>query len=419
MKGGEKVAQNNHHDDLNQDFVDISSSSEVNRVYHPSAAARGARDARKPTGKAKKRTKLTLRIVALVLSIVFLIAGSVVIYAFYFVMPKYKALSNDPKWDVKPTSASDGGSATISEANDNIDYQITQDSSTLLQHDKVLNILLFGQDYSGSSEDHGRSDTMILLSIDNLHKKIKLCSFQRDTYVYIPGYGDDKINAAFSLGGEGLAIKTLEMNFGIKVDKYATVDFDSFRKIIKVLGGIDMELNLEEIEYINAQIDVNNQLGKTSFIEYDPTKELQTIHLDGYQALWYARDRGEENLGGNPQYSFSGDDWDRTERQRKLIETIIKYLRTKASLGELISIVNDVGPMITTNLKKDHILFLARHMMTYIGYDMVQLSLPTDGAWRYDSSPDGQSIIFIDDWNKVKRDMASFIYEDAVVTKKQ
>ena len=400
LKGGEYMAEFKNPKD---GFVDISSSTEVNKVYRPNAAQQE---------RKRKRGKIsfTVRIVSLVLSIIFLIAGAVVIYI-HSRMPKYKALDNVVINDPKATSdESDANSGALD-----------ADNQKLLEHDEVLNILLFGQDYSGSKDSYGRSDTMILMSIDNINKKIKLTSFQRDTYVYIPGYGDDKINAAFSLGGEALAIKTLEANFGIKVDKYATVDFDSFRKIIRILGGIDIELNLEEIEYINAQIDVNHQQerGLTDFLEYDHDKELQVVHLDGYQALWYARDRGEERLGGNPNYSFSGDDWDRTHRQRNLIETIIKYLRTKASLADLIGIVNDVGPLITTNLKKDQIIFLAQNIMTYINYDMQQLTLPSEGNWRYGHTGDGQSVIVIVDWPQVKYDMAKFIYESAVVAPTQ
>ena len=383
-------------------FVDISSSSDVDKVYNGPKSGKGRSNKRKKAG-------LTVRVICLVLSIIFLAGGILVLYA-HSRMPKYKALT-DPVVVTDPKASADESDTNKDAVNDN---------QKLIEHDEVLNILLFGQDYSGSKDDYGRSDTMILMSLDNINKKIKLTSFQRDTYVYIPGYGDDKINAAFSLGGEGLAIRTIEANFGIKVDKYATVDFDSFRKIIKILGGIDIELNIQEIKYINAQIDVNHQQerGLTEFLEYDPDKEMQVVHLDGYQALWYARDRGEENLGGNPEYSFDGDDWDRTHRQRNLIETIIKYLRTKASLAELIGIVNDVGPLVTTNLKKDQILFLATNIMTYIGYDMEQITLPSEGNWRYGHTNDGQSVIVITDWNQVKYDMASFIYEKAVVTSK-
>ena len=140
------------------------------------------------------------------------------------------------------------------------------------------------------------------------------------------------------------------------------------------------------------------------------------VHLDGFQALWYARDRGEESLGGNPEYSFSGDDWDRTSRQRNLIETIIKNLRENASLTELVAIANRIGPLVTTNLKKGDITFLVSNMLTYINYDMEEMSLPTLGRWQYGTTSDGQSVIAITDWDGVRSDVAKFIFEDSVST---
>ena len=378
------------------DFVDISSSSEVNKLY--------GKDAVSHSEPKPKKKGFVFRLITLILSIIMLLGGSGIVY-YYTVLDKmnYKEVTVQ-----QPATTSTGETTTVT---------VVSNGTSLLSSDDVLNILLFGQDAHGNGKnDYGRSDTTILMSIDNIHKKIKLTSFQRDTYVTIPGFGDDKINAAFSLGGEGLSINTIEANFGIKVDKYATVDFSSFRKIITAIGGIDIELNLEEIEYINAQIDVNNQLGKTSLLEYDPSKETQVMHLDGYQALWYARDRGEESLGGNPEYSFSGDDWDRTARQRKLIQTIISYMRTQASITDLVNIVNEIGPMITTNLKKEDITFLVSNAMTYLKYDMDQISLPTEGSWRYGVTNDGQSVIVIDDWDKARYDLASFVYESGVVS---
>jgi len=386
-------------------FVDISSSSDVEKVYHNSTRGSGPSKRTDKNGLKKRRKKLnlTIRIVTLVLSILLLLGGSLCLFIYYYLDangPRYKALPATKKNNTTETTVSISG------------------QTALLEDDDVLNILLFGQDAKGSADDYGRSDTTILLSIDNIHKKIKLTSFQRDTYVSIPGYGDDKINAAFTLGGEGLSIDTIEANFGVKVDKYATVDFKSFRKVIEAIGGIDMELNLEEIEYINAQIDVNHQKenGKTDFLEYDKTKELQTLHLNGYQALWYARDRGADSLGGISDYSFSGDDWDRTQRQRKLIETVIKHLKTKSSLSEMVAVVNEIGPYITTNLKKDHILYLASHALEYVKYDMEEMSIPTQGSWSYGHTSDGQSVIVINDWDKVRYDLAKFIYDEKVQT---
>ena len=410
------------------DFVDISSSSDVERVYHPDAAKR----------KKSVKTSLVLRICSMVMAVLFLITGGIALYYFYFVKPHYDNQnitrtnfmidygSTSPD-EAKATSdegkSSDG---TKSVPADNPSVSRKTGDNVLLQHEMVLNVMLFGRDSRDPKNTHGLSDTMILLSIDNLHKKIKLTSFQRDTYVCIPGNASegrsdmfDKLNVAYSVGGERLAIRTIEANFGIRVDKYATVDFDAFRKIVKALGGIDIELTLEEIRYINAQIDVNNQIGKTEFLNYDPNKEKQVMHLDGYQALWYARDRGEENLGGNPEYSFDGDDWDRTARQRNFIQTIINYLRTKASFSELLQVVNAVGPLITTNLKTSEIMFLASNMMTYLGYEMKQMAVPSDGTWSYAHTSDGQSVIVIDDWSKARYVYANFVYEDLITTSKQ
>ena len=381
------------------DFVDISSSAEREKVYHSSASS-----TQRSAPVKKRRSGLGGRVAVLILSILFLFAGSGMVL--YYEMLDTLNFENLPD---QPATNAQGETTTVS---------VESDGTSLLSSENVLNILLFGQDNRQGENDNGRSDTTILCSIDTLHEKIKLTSFQRDTYVSIPGYGDDKINAAYSWGGVALSIQTIEANFGIKVDKYAVVDFKSFRSVIDGMGGIDIDLKLEEIKYINAQIDVNNQTDRTSFLDYDPNKEVQTVHLDGYQALWYARDRGEENLGGNPEYSFNGDDWDRTSRQRNLIETVVKSLREEASLTDLVGMVNTVGPMITTNLKKSDITFLVSNMMTYINYDIEQMSLPTEGNWEYGRTSNGQSVIVITNWDQVRQDLANFIYEDAVsVTK--
>lgn len=378
-----------------QDFVDISSSSDVKKIY-------GKND---PHAPRKSKKGVVLRVVVLLLSLVLLLGGTGLVY-YYSLLDSmhFKELDNLPQ-------------PTVSNTMESTSVSVTPGGATPLSSDNVLNILLFGQDTAASAEDYGRSDTTILLSIDNVNKKLKLTSFQRDTYVNIPGLGDDKINAAFTFGGEKLSISTIESNFGIKVDKYATVDFSSFREVIEALGGVDIELSLEEIKYINAQIDVNHQTDRTSFLKYDETKEKQMMHLDGYQALWYARDRGEENLGGNPEYSFSGDDWDRTSRQRNLIQTIVKNLRENTSLTDLVGIANKIGPLITTNLKKGDITFLVSNLMTYMNYDMEEMSLPTLGNWRYGRTDDGQSVIVIDNWDAVRKDLAEFIFEDSVVSK--
>lgn len=372
-----------------QDYVDISSYSQVNKVY-----------------KKKHVKGKAARIVVLVLSIIMLLGGTGFIYY-------YEVLDSLNFKEVEPTVATTNTNETITSLD-------TNGETSLLSSDKVLNILLFGQDEKESEEEkYGRSDTTILLSIDNIHKKLKLTSFQRDTYVTIPGYGQDKLNAAFYAGGVQKSIETIEANYGVKVDKYAIVDFDSFREVISVMGGVDIDLTLEEIKYINAQIDVNGDYTDvTDFLDYDPTKELQTMHLDGYQALWYARDRGADALGDIAEYSFTGDDWDRTTRQRNLIRTLFEQVKEKASLTDLVQMVNKVGPLVTTNLKKSDITFLVSNMSTYLDYEMVELSVPTEGNWKYAMTDNGQSIIYVYNWDQVRYDLAYFIYEDQVSTTK-
>lgn len=178
--------------------------------------------------------------------------------------------------------------------------ELDLNSGELLNDPMILNIMLFGEDSRKAGEEHGRSDTMIMLSIDNRHKKLKLTSFMRDTYVTIPGnnsvgepYGENKLNAAYTLGGPQLTIKTIESNFGINIDRYAVVDFKSFRNIIDILGGVDIELTSEEIDYINWQSYINNQVDTRNELADEPG----VVHLNGRQALWYARNRGDEEAG--------------------------------------------------------------------------------------------------------------------------
>ena len=123
----------------------------------------------------------------------------------------------------------------------------------------IENILIFGAD-NHAQDEYGRSESIILLSIDKQHHLQKQTSFLRDLYVTIPGYGEDRLNAAFSYGGAKLATETIEYNFGIKIDSYAVVDFESFTAIIDAMGGIDLPLTAEEIDYINWQCWRNKQV---------------------------------------------------------------------------------------------------------------------------------------------------------------
>lgn len=355
-------------------LVDISSNTQVLNLY-------------------KKRGRIK-RIVCIVFSVIFLLSGSGFVY-YYSVLNSmnYVDISND----------NDNTDSTLPSSSDVFGNGTS--SSDLLQNSKVLNVMLFGED-NNQGEKYGRTDTMIMLSIDNIHKKIKLTSFQRDTYVYIPGNGYDKINASYTLGGAKLSIQTIEANFGIKIDRYAVVDFESFIKIIDTLGGIDMEVTQDEIDYINYQMYKNDQTDTATTITDAPGN----VHLNGQEALWYARDRGLTKGEDDNEIGIDGDDWDRTSRQRKLLETLFDSMKS-ADLGQIVSIVSSIGPLITTNLKKDEITALVSNALTYLKYDVEQYYVPEEGLWYYDDDTPSGSVIRIADMEKQRLAFAKFIYE--------
>ncbi len=364
----------------NRHLVDISSNTQVFKLYNKKGR--------------------TVRILCLIFSILFMLGGGAMVY--------YYALLNSLNFvDISGNNDTpDSTSTTLAAEFSGDGTQLTIGDGQLLQDSKVLNVMLFGEDNSGDDK-YGRTDTMIMMSIDNWHKKLKLTSFQRDTYVYIPGYGENKINAAYTYGGPKLTIETIEANFGIKIDRYAVVDFDSFIDIIDTLGGIDMEVTQDEIDYINYQMYKNEQVDEYTTIKDAPGM----VHLNGQEALWYARDRGLSKGEDNNEIGIDGDDWDRTSRQRKLLEKMFNDLKG-ADLAKIVSIVSTVGPMVTTNLKKAEITALVSHAPTYLSYTVEQSYVPTEGLWYYENDTPVGSVIAIADMNAQRLEFAKFIYED-------
>lgn len=371
--------------------VDISSNTQVIKLYNKKGRA--------------------LRIISLILAIVMLFAGGGLVY-YYSVLNSmtFEDFTNQGNKPSSQDTTLPNGDASLSSGS-----QLTLSDGQLLQDSKVLNVMLFGED-NNQGEEFGRTDTMIMMSIDNRHKKLKLTSFQRDSYVYIPGYGYNKINASYTFGGPKLTIETIQANFGIKIDRYAVVNFESFINIINTLGGIDMEVTQDEIEYINYQMYKNGQADEWSTIK-DPAG---IVHLNGQEALWYARNRGLIKGEDDNEIGLPGDDWDRTSRQRKLLEKLFSDFKD-ADLGQIISIVSSIGPMITTNLKKNEITALVTNSLTYLKYDVEQYYVPTEGLWAYNSPEDESwaiagSCIIIADMQAQRLALAKFIYEDALQT---
>ena len=248
----------------------------------------------------------------------------------------------------------------------------------------VKNILLIGSDTR--NEEAGRSDTMILISINSKTDKIVQTSFMRDILVSIPGYGYAKLNAAYAYGGAKLVMKTIEQNFKIKVEKYMHIDFLSFVGIIDAVGGLELTVNDDEALAMNDPMnEVNDILGRAH--DTGNLSSGGTYHMDGVQSLAYARIR------------YAGDgDFDRTERQREVVEKIIEKFKD-LSIFKMNKALETILPEITTNMSKTEIYFLCLRLPFIMGYDMTQFRVPYGeqgtGFWNY-GDYNGESILDID-----------------------
>lgn len=280
----------------------------------------------------------------------------------------------------------------------------------LLQDPMVLNVALFGVDKRDDSEGRCRSDTTLLLTLDNRNKKLKLTSIMRDVWVEIPGYKSNRINTAISLGGEKLAVQTIQKAFGIKVDRYCTVDFESFKEIIDIIGGVDIDMTKEEAHHANRlAVELNAllvQMKKTPY-EIKSIEEYTGVHhLDGVQALHYSRSRKVKTAEG------VSDDYARTLRQRKVISAAIGKLKT-SNLPQILKIVEKAGPYISTNLKRDEIVTLGKNSLKYMNYAIEEYRIPEDSNVKNENI-NGAAVLTIPDMKKARYNLAKFLYEDSI-----
>lgn len=225
-----------------------------------------------------------------------------------------------------------------------------------LHSKNVINVLLCGVDTEEGSD--GRTDAMILVSLNKKTKVISLVSFMRDSYTYMDINGQSrwyKINSAYNWGGPATLVQTIENNYKIEIDNYITVDFDTFPKLIDALGGIEVDVEEYEAKYIR----------RTSSHKKFPYGE--GVKLNGQQALIYSRIR----------HSDADGDLSRTRRQRKLVTALIGKAG-KASAGQLNNMMNQVLPYVQTNYRRSQILSLATQalLQDWMKYEMQQISCP-------------------------------------------
>ena len=219
-----------------------------------------------------------------------------------------------------------------------------------LTDDDLLNILLVGQDRR-PGQGRQRSDSMILCSVNAKTKKVSMISFLRDLYVQIPGYTDNRLNAAYVFGGFPLLKSSLHTNFGVTVDGCFEVDFNGFIALIDQIGGIDMSLTAAEA----------NRIGRG-------TSEGMN-HLNGEAALAYARIRKIDS------------DFQRTNRQRKVLMACFEKVKN-CSLKEILSLLNQALPYLTTDMTDAQIMSMVTKLFPLAtSADINTYYIPPDGTY--------------------------------------
>lgn len=247
--------------------------------------------------------------------------------------------------------------------------EIASVSDLPMQEDGVVNILLIGNDSRQNGED-GRSDAMILLSVSSKTKTIYMTSLLRDMYVEIPGHENNRLNAAYSFGGPKLLMETVEKNFDIPVNRYMLVNFEAFANLVDAVDGVELDLTSEEVEYVNGYlVEYNMLLDRPQGTDNLDTSVSGLIHLNGPQALAYCRNR------------YLGTDFGRTERQRKVLQAVIRKL-PKALLTNGGELIDGLLPNLTTNLTKNECFRLSLMAGKLLTYEIIPSSIPQPDTYK-------------------------------------
>lgn len=277
--------------------------------------------------KKKKRKKRRVIFLILELLILLIAAGAFFVYS---KLAKMQTVSI-PKSDIV------------------VNEEIPEEEQDVLE--TYTNIALFGVDSrEGNMETNAHSDTIIIASINNKTKEIKLASVYRDTYLDNTNGEYRKSTEAYYFGGAERAINLLNKNLDLDIDKFVTVDFNVVADVVDIIGGVDIDVTEEEVQYINGyQVEGSTVTGKEIVEISGPG--LQT--LNGLQALSYCRIR----------YT-SGNDMKRTERQRTVLSKIFEKA-TSMNLATLNELIDTVFPDIYTNLSLLDMLNLAKSITSY------------------------------------------------------
>lgn len=247
----------------------------------------------------------------------------------------------------------------------------------IMDSEDVINILLLGIE-NIFGETYGRSDAIMLASLNKKTGEIGLVSFLRDTYVKIPGRGSDRLNAAYSKGGAKLIMETIEENFRVDIDSYVIINFEGFEALIDELGGIKISLTPAESEYLNTTRYISNPE------ERNTVAGVQT--MSGSQVLGYCRVRKVPTANGL-QY-----DYGRTYRQRTVLKAVFDKYKEK-NLVELYTVMKKCFSYVTAPASLEGIAAeCLQIVMEHRTLEFETLQIPAKGYFK-DATIGGQEVL--------------------------
>ncbi len=293
---------------------------------------------------------------------------------------------------------------------DKVDTKDRAPSATAMDESYVRNILVIGTDSRDLSEECGRSDSMILLSMNSKSNTFTITSFLRDAYVEIPGNGWDRLNAAYSYGGAELLMDTIESNFQVSVDDYVLFTFAACSDLIQAAGGVDLDLSDEEVEWVNGilSVELNELLGDDAnddLLEFGKG----SYHLDGKQALAYSRIRKVPTVVDGIPYA---DDFGRAQRQRVVMTQVMQnVLKNPTRLG---AVLTSALPNVCTNMHTGGLYWLSlKAPFMLLTYDKTQQQIPYQDEIQstfQGSNIDGQDVLEITDFAANQQRLKETIY---------
>ena len=306
---------------------------------------------KKNTNKKKNKFLRVLKVIGIIFLILILLASGVAIGGYLYV--RNNLLGSMNYVEIKKEDI---------EVNEGVEEELKG----------YRTIALFGVDSREDELQSGtRSDGIILATVDQKNKTVKLVSVYRDTYLQISGGSLDKVTHAYAYGGAAKSISTLNTNLDLNITEFATVNFDSLVDIVDTIGGVQIKIEPEEVKYINDYITATGQIvGKSS----KTIPQAGTYTLDGVQAVAYSRIR----------YTAGGD-YKRTERMRTVLAAIGNKAKT-LNVTQLNNLAKIILPKVYTNISSDEIISMLPQVATYkisdsIGWPYEVKGTTIGGVW--------------------------------------